>query len=307
MQIPDVINKLLDNANLGKVVTDVGAGLALAVPLLMIFGLSTGITVIPLDGADEMKTEWEIETKRHLDAEVSFCDPKTAPNADQAHRCFLDGVRKIARLNASLEAIRQRMAADQRASKISPAEWIADQERLQSEADDLMVRQAVVEERAATLAAVNNRLADANSFSFNLRTLGENTGSILAFAVILGVIISQVSRLLFINLWFDRRLKPASTPTAVATNEEYDKLRTNYLRYVEGSINMIPPVLLFGIVYPLYAQQRLGTRASPILWGLGALVVCALLTLSAYNTYESYVKKLRDLPSKPQAQGPKPA
>jgi hypothetical protein len=294
MQIPDVISKLLDNANVGKFVTDVGAGLALAVSLLMIFGLSTGITVAPLSTADELRQQQAAQRQLELEGEKAFCKEPNATEA-LAHRCYLEGVRRIARLNASIEAIRQQIAADQRGNKTSAPTLIKSQEELQSESDDLSVRQAVVEERAAVLATLNNQFSDANSFAFNARTIGENISALLALSVILGVIVSQVSRYVFIDNIFDRALKPPPTPLVVVADKEYDDLRTNYLRYVEGAINMIPPILLFGFVFPKFSAIELQQDVSAVTWGGAAVVISIVLGLVAFNTYKSYVNKLRDI------------
>lgn len=330
IQIPEVIKTLFDNANVGKFVTDVGAGLALAAPLLMIFGLSTGITVIPLSTVAGLKERQTDQDSRHYAAEAAFCQSDDAGNtggADTgktgeqdlppteraaAHECYLQGVRQIARLNASVEAVRQQIAADQRANRPLAADLLGQLREQQGEADDLAVRQAIVEEHSATRAALTTQLADANSFSFNMRALGENLSALLAFSVILGVIISQLSRYIFVESIFDRILKKRSeTPLVVVTSQDYQELRTNYLRYVEGAINIIPPILLFGIVFPVYARDalRLNPPVSPLAWGFGSAVVSLLLGLVAFNTYRSYTKKLEELsagfaPQQRQPQAP---
>ena len=53
MNFTDLVNKFLDNANVGKVVADGGSGLALSIPLLMILGLSSNMSVIPADTIKE--------------------------------------------------------------------------------------------------------------------------------------------------------------------------------------------------------------------------------------------------------------
>ena len=56
---PEILDKLLDNAKIGKVVTDVGSGFALALPLLMLIGVSTSLSVLPADRMGELTEEIE--------------------------------------------------------------------------------------------------------------------------------------------------------------------------------------------------------------------------------------------------------
>src|SRR5687767_15614847 len=116
MDFTDLVNKFLDNANVGKVVADGGSGLALSVPLLMVVGLSSNISVIP---ADTIKTSLVPKQTsvfaEHLRKREAFCSElgiskrPPAPRSEAsdpmqeqvlaAQRCYFDGVREAARLN----------------------------------------------------------------------------------------------------------------------------------------------------------------------------------------------------------------
>lgn len=172
---------------------------------------------------------------------------------------------------------------------------LEEQGRVQPDADRLYARQQLVEQLEARLRELTNEERDAGSLEFNIRTLSDHLFALLAFSVVFGVVLSQVSRLLFINGLYDRLTEKTATPVDVVLRKEYDELKTNYLRYVEGSINMVPPVLMFGLVFPRYANSRLGTDVSGVLWALAGLVLSALLVLSGYMTYRSYRQKVNQL------------
>jgi hypothetical protein len=308
MNISEVINKLLDNVNAGKVVTDVGPGLLLVMSVLMVVGLGTGMSVVPLSARNALAKHVAAQEQRNQEAEQEMCRALAQPAGTPPHRCVVAGAQRIARLNATLEAARQQIAADQKANRASAAPVLADQAAAQNQADPLMVLQTLVEESRASLAAAQAQFADATSFAFNLRVVGENLTQLLALAVILGVIVSQVSRYLFIDLLFDNllELKDTVTPPEVAATKAFEELRTHYFRYVEGAINMALPLLAFGIMFPLYSHLQILEDASPwsldtFAWIGGTLVTAIVLLLAAFDTYKSYTKKVRALtPAAPE-------
>jgi hypothetical protein len=307
MNFTDLVNKFLDNANVGKVVADGGSGLALSIPLLMILGLSSNMSVVP---ADTIKTQLVPKQAsvfaEHLRNREAFCSelgiPKRppAPRSEDpdptqeqvlaAQRCYLDGVREAARLNGEIEILRSQYAADLKAGKAADT-TLAEQQKLQPQADRLSVQQEITEDSSARLAAAENELKDARSFAFNARTLTENLSAILGLAFVLAVIGSQVARLLFVNLAYDRLLKPEKTDTKDATSAEADSLRANYLRYTEAAINMILPVLLFAFVYPKYSADRLGGSPISGVWYAGGIAIAAALFFVGMFTYRSYLEK----------------
>jgi hypothetical protein len=105
-------------------------------------------------------------------------------------------------------------------------------------------------------------------------------------AVVLGVIISQAARLIFFELFFAliaraqrarryRRTSGASLQALKVDDKTADKQRamttilkqrspafaaayqdlvTHHLRYAEGAVNMAIPVLVFGFIYPKFAE-----------------------------------------------------
>ena len=155
-----------------------------------------------------------------------------------AQRCYLDGVREAARLNGEVEILRSQYAADLKGGKVVDA-TLAKQKEIQPMADRLSVQQEIAEDSAARLAAAENELKDARSFGFNARTLTDNLSAILAFAFVLAVIGSQVARLLFINLIYDKLEKPKKTEGVKAAAQDFDSLRANYLRYTEAYVGIV--------------------------------------------------------------------
>jgi len=74
MNFTDLVNKFLDNANVGKVVADGGSGLALSIPLLMILGLSSNMSVIPADTIKETLVPKQASVfAEHLRNREAFC------------------------------------------------------------------------------------------------------------------------------------------------------------------------------------------------------------------------------------------
>jgi hypothetical protein len=309
MNFTDLVNKFLDNANVGKVVADGGSGLALSIPLLMILGLSSNMSVIP---ADTIKTTLVPKQgsvfAEHLRNREAFCSELSIPKRPPvprsedpdpvqeqvlaAQRCYLDGVREAARLNGELEILRSQYTADLKAGAAKAVEaTLAKQKEIQPTADRLSVQQEITEDSSARLAAADNELKDARSFGFNARTLTDNLSAILGLAFVLAVIGSQVARLLFINLAYDKLLKPEKTEADAATGADADSLRANYLRYTEAAINMIMPVLLFAFVYPKYSAERLGGSPLPGVWYAGGIAIAAALFFVGMFTYRSYLEK----------------
>ena len=318
MNFTDLVNKFLDNANVGKVVADGGSGLALSIPLLMILGLSSNMSVIPADTIKETLVPKQASVfAEHLRNREAFCSelgitkrppaPRSEdpdPTQEQvlaAQRCYLDGVREAARLNGEVDILRSQYAADLKGGKVVDA-TLAKQKEIQPMADRLSVQQEITEDSAARLAAAENELKDARSFGFNARTLTDNLSAILAFAFVLAVIGSQVARLLFINLIYDKLEKPRKTEGVKAAAQDFDSLRANYLRYTEAAINMILPVLLFAFVYPKYSAERLGGDPMPGLWYAGGLAVAAALFFVGQFTYRSYLEKAGQVTPAPQTE-----
>jgi len=316
MNFTDLVNKFLDNANVGKVVADGGSGLALSIPLLMILGLSSNMSVVPADTIKETLMPKQASVfAEHLRNREAFCSelgiPKRPPTPRSedpdpvqeqvlsAQRCYLDGVREAARLNGELEILRSQYAADLKAAKVVDA-TLAKQKEIQPTADRLSVQQEITEDSAARLAAAENELKDARSFGFNARTLTDNLSAILGFAFVLAVIGSQVARLLFINLIYDKLEKPKKTKGPRASAQEFDALRANYLRYTEAAINMILPVLLFAFVYPKYSAERLGGAPTAQFWWAGGIAVAAALFFVGMFTYRSYLEKAGQVPQAAQ-------
>lgn len=312
LSVSGIIEKLLDNANVGKVVTHVGAGLALAVPLLMLINLSSGLSILPADSARELtaardaaKAAYEEERRALRPLLVTLqpgADGKNVPDT----ALYGWASREIARLTAliethdgTLKALMAERPIQRDQIDVALKEKAAIAERL----DPLVAQKESVDAASERLRTAENQLADAHSFTGNLEVFTNNISAVLAFAVVLGVVLSQVSRLVFVNLIYDKRIKRSKrTPVAAikagtAAKETHDELVRDYYRYVEGCINMIGPTALFGVVFPLYARSRLVGVSNEYLVAISiaAFLSAIALGFGGFYTYREYRKRVNEL------------
>ena len=337
----EFLDKIIDNANVGKVVTDVGSGFALSISIAMLLGLWTNISILPADRSKELaqeKSQIELRLQKEkeelrpllieavqIKAEISNPKSKVSTglnpriqnlNSISPDMLYLLARREIADLNARIETLKAQLDD---AIKISSGSEVQLKTLLNdlrhrlvgfaSLHDRLLVQKNAVDEENQKLVALRHQGENALSFSANAQTFTDNLITILPISVIFGVILSQISRLLFVILLFDKArkwllkrqpVKPTITAYIKAqkvTQEEYDALITNYYRYVEGAINMIAPVLLFGFAFPAYANSKLGVPhpISPITFGTLAVIVALLLLISGFFSYDRFRQKEQEL------------
>ena len=150
--------------------------------------------------------------------------------------------------------------------------------------------------RLAPIAFERSPPADAGGALFDL-DLAQTVLDHLNFGVAL---FGKGTRLLFINLIYDKLEKPKKTKGPRASAQEFDALRANYLRYTEAAINMILPVLLFAFVYPKYSAERLGGAPTAQFWWAGGIAVAAALFFVGMFTYRSYLEKAGQVPQAAQ-------
>ena len=311
LSLPDIIEKLLDNANAGKVVTHVGAGLALAVPLLMLVNLGSNLSVLPADRTKELSVLRDAAVQ-DLEAQRRALRPLLETVGTEAAAFVSDpalygwATREIARLSARVETIDSTIKAflaHQPLPKQEIAAAIDQKAAIAAELDPLVSQKDLVDTAAERLQTIDNQLADAHSFSTNLEVFTNNISAVMAFAVVLGVVLSQVSRLVFVNLIFDRRLSrtkitsSAAIKAGLVTKEAHDELVRDYYRYVEGCINMVGPVLMFAVIFPLYASTRLAGISTGYLMAIGitALLSAIALAVGGYFTYQEYRSRVNQL------------
>jgi hypothetical protein len=81
------------------------------------------------------------------------------------------------------------------------------------------------------------------------------------------------------------------------TKESHDELVRDYYRYVEGCINMVGPVLMFALVFPLYAQARLSGISTGYLVTIAitSLLSAAALAIGGFFTYREYRNRVNQL------------
>jgi hypothetical protein len=318
LSISDVIDKLIDNANLGKLVTDVGSGLALSVSVVMLLGLVGRMSVLPADRAPELSkdvadAQARLDTNRQaLRPVLQYFFTGAAPAADGAALgATTDGDalaalarRAVAATSSRLEIIDAQVSALVRKPDFSRDQVKAlldEKAPIAARNDRLLAQMELIDTDQTRLTTARNKLDDALSFPQNIEVFTSNISAVLAFAVIFGLILSQISRLLFVTLIYDKyitRTAKVTTNQAVQagtiSQEQSNDLVRDYYRYVEGSINMVMPTLLFGIVFPLYAGEKLpeiGVMARLVV--LVVSVATALgLVVSGFYTYKEYRRRV---------------
>ena len=313
----EVLQKVLDNANLGKAVTDVGPGFVLSMGLLMGVGLGSSLSIMPADRIQELQQDFEKAKNSLVSKKLGFqsllretpggvvtCGGQGPAklDPDDAEDCYLKGLRSISALTVDVEnywALKKANTGPDRVLAL---------ERLQRFSDRLLSQKELVEAQAAKVQQLENQLTDARSLEFNLVGFTSNLSAIIAFAIVFGVIVSQVSRVIFVNLIYSRFSKVKELDDEEVTVEqklskEDDALITDYYRYVEGSINMIFPVLLLSFVFPAYAAKRLGAPLGEWWAPLVGIVVAVLLALSGYYTYIKFLKRRKQLAAAVAADG----
>jgi hypothetical protein len=331
LNISDVINKLLDNANVGKAVTDVGSGFALAISFVLGVGLVTGISVIPmdrskpltaqraqqfqvlceqkaelaalLDGAAEiLKLDKTQTTPRCSDLNSTPTTPDAQKRSDDAIRAadelYRISQRRIAALAAQIATFDDRLTALQKAAAADTKTMdavLAAKEPYAKVHDQLVNQKELIDTQQQRVTTLENQLSDARSFTANIEGFTNNISALLAFSVVLGVIISQLNRLVLVNWIFESILSRDHKPREIknVNKEAKDDLVTNYYRYVEGSINMIVPVIAFGIVVPRFIDARLEPVSAAVQWMsfLTGVIIAALLAISGFLTYKTYRQK----------------
>lgn len=313
LTVPQVVEKLLDTVNAGKVITEVGAGLALSVPTLMMLSLAGNVSVLPADMGKELKAA-RAEAVRILDEERNELGPVLAQVTDPKSVGTLKGDalesyarREIAARAAELEVIDAQINALLKSAGAPQSAQIQELMKqkipLATRIDRLSAQRDSIEAARERLRTAENRLEDARAFGNNIEVFSNNITATIAFSVILGMVLGQVSRLLFVNLLYDRFVQrsPVSPAEAVrngwATQQAFDDLIRGYYRFAEGSINMVAPALMFGIVFPLYAQRRL-PDVEP--WYLLATSVLSIgsamaLVVTGFFTYKEYRRRVNDL------------
>jgi hypothetical protein len=218
--------------------------------------------------------------------------------------------REIARLSAEIATI-ERLIDARIAKGMVAREDIHDLARKKADlaavADRLVSQRESVDEERERLDSLRNQTIDARSLELNLTSLATHTSGVLAISVVLGVVLSQVSRLVFVRLLYDRLLgaKSRRPPARMLSNEEREQLVTSYYRYVEGAINMIVPVVAFALVFPRYANARL-QLADPVnawTWAIAGLVLAGLLVAAGFTTYRSFREKEQELTGKAAESG----
>lgn len=319
-----ILNRFLDNVNAGKAVADFGPGLVLAVPAMMLMALVADFELMPAERLKEMdcritsltgeisdqrrQLEWEIEIglttglpplpalaktesgETIPPARTADCDFLAHREAEQHaafHLAWID--RKI----ASLEREQQQGFDATRGEEL--VKWSELKHTLQTRLDAL----SALSSKGSTELAEKRQLT---SFSANIGEWDKNLAAIAGLTVVLGVILSQVNRLVFFEGLFsallrltdetitaDSKAERRAAPGSPQKQEQKQDLVSGYYRYAEGSINMSVAVLCFGLVLPYYVRDRLAgdVGSTPV----AMIVLALLLAISSYVSYRNFRRK----------------
>lgn len=310
LNFPEIIDKFLDNANIGKVVTDVGSGFAFTIPYLLLVGLMTGTSVVPADRIGELTNsvarakarvaESQTELIPDLDEALALLneEPLSAEKRKDPEFLYRFARRTINELSAEIEKFDTDIEAAR--ERKDPVERLTAAKRAYSSVNDRLIAQKeIIEENVEALRTLENQLSDAKSFQNNMEVMTNNLVLLLVFSIIFGVMLSQVNRLVFVRGLYDFILiKTKRSPhhpeivNMIATGQieksQHEDLVKSYYRYVEGSINMIAPVLFLGFVFPRFARTRLNIPelAAPI--PLVCALIALLLCVSGFVTYKRF-------------------
>lgn len=316
INISDAIEKFLDNASVGKAVTDVGAGFALAFSCVLAVGLITGVSVIPADQIRTLTMELDRQNvvlrQQKFDLRNALAESAkvigTADSApDDPDALYRLGQRRIALLAAYITAADERITRLSAQPNVPRSVYetdVAEKAKYAGVHDQLVSQKEIVDEQQQRVTTLENRLTDSRSLTANLETFTNNISAVLVFSVILGVVLSQVNRLLIISAVYDRLLSDGTNTferkSAVARSvnkDEYEYLVSNYYRYVEGSINMFWPVIAFGVVVPRFINAKLVSVSAAWHWisFLGCVVIASLLSVSGFFTYKVFREREKQL------------
>ncbi len=299
----EVLQKVLDNANLGKMVTDVAPGFALSLSFLMMVSLWSGVSVTPADQLKNLNEDLKATKVQVIQAKLCMkslmayqeCKMENLSNEQwlkkesDADQIYVQARRRMADLAAAVDDYNAQK------SKGAVEENVKRDFRL---AEQLGAQKEVVDERIANLEKLQNLVTDSRSLEYNLIGFTQNISSVIAFSVVFGILLSQISHLLFVDIIFPmfRKVKDHENhPISIqqSLSKEDDELVKNYYRYVEGAINMVFPSVLFGFVFPSYVELRLGLDLpfNTLLVYVWWLFVGLLLAYSGLQTYISFLKK----------------
>lgn len=312
LTVPSILNKVLDNATLGKIIADFAPGLAFAIPFLMVVNLLTGASIMPADQI--MTLEQDLKTlKSQLDEQKQpmvnvLGDVPALANEQPDISYTLEKLYALTVLYAtdfdtqvkSIDKLIEKPTVDKNDELPIIDSMVAKRSELLPLHGRLESQKVVVDTLLERRKRLDNQLVKAHSFAVNVDTFTNNISLLLAFSIIFGVIISQFNRLLFVDRLYANKLEgdkdkvicvSVENQARFLSQEEKNNLVSEQYRYMEGSINMIWPVLAFGIVFPWYFCKRVSADLSIWLIVPFCILLVVALYYSGYATYKRYRKK----------------
>jgi len=224
--LSNLMSKFLDNVNAGKFVTDIGPGLALTVPLLMLLAVLTESELVPAQKIPRLREEYQtmhaaIEREANILQAIIVADP-TASDARavafSAERVVHplrsmrespslpvlrtwtatenDAASAVLAVGAALETARRKLGGGASEHNFAQVERLAANQKL------IETKLANFKAQREQLEKVRKNYTEAASVSKNLEIWEVNIALVAGLAVVLGVIIAQASRLVFFELLF---------------------------------------------------------------------------------------------------------
>lgn len=326
MQIVELIRKFMDNINLGKFVTDVIPGMLLTMALVLVVGKIGDLSIFPADQADEIDAKHTgIETRiahetdiiRTLLQEAGRDAPLSVKKLDDSLELYSRLLHDVEVFNVHAEALKVQIETLSKlpANELKPRRpelesLIKEREDLLLKANQFKAHKTIMDTLEVRKLRYENKIAEQRTLSNNVEVFNKSFSALLIFGIALGLMLSQINRLLFIDLFFNwvysrrrgGRKKRDDTARAAAfasilsddiAKEMYDRIISQSYRYVEGSLNMALPLVAIIVALTFYFKESVPLDPM-VMVGL-SLVIAVLLYLMAYRNYMSFRTKEQEL------------
>jgi hypothetical protein len=262
--LSNLMSKFLDNVNAGKFVTDIGPGLALTVPLLMLIAVLTGGQFLPLQQAPHLRTQYreiygEVERRfglihARLPAEFQneigarsrwqLPDP-TDPLPSRWERLDRHSADAIAAMNKAHAKAEQHYIGESTRENRDIADRLeADKKRVEKEL-------TVVGLLRPKLVELKQQYAEATGVTKNLEGWEPNLTLIAGLSLVFGVVVSQAARFVFFEFLFRfpflpqwralRASLPGFRPTAALQRQRVKDRRYERLKSKSTLLKQLSP------------------------------------------------------------------
>lgn len=322
MNIVELIRKFMDNINLGKFVTDVIPGMLLTMALVLVVGKFGNLSIFPADQTGDIEQRSKKISKRiaHETGIIGTLLQEAGQDAPLSAETLEDSLlelytrllHKVEVFSVHAEALKAQIEILSKlpAEKLPPRRQeleslIKEREDLLLKANQFKAHKTIIDTLEVRKLRYQSKIEEQRALSKNVEVFNKSFSALLIFGIALGLILSQINRLLFIDLLFnsvysirrgDRKTRDdaaraqafSSILSDAQAKETYDRIISQYYRYVEGSLNMALPLVAIITALTLYLN---GSGLELILMVGLSLVIAVLLYWIAYRNYTSFRTK----------------